>query len=273
VELANIDGFTPLMVACQCNLKKTAGALALRVRDLEVEDNTGRTALSWAARCASLEVVKMLTRHGAGVRTKNRLGRSVFHYACMNGRLTTAEYFLAEFSCFSVHDCDSETNQALHLAAFKGEIKAVEWLVSHGAEVDATGNKNQTPLMVASFYGKIHVARVLFQAGADVNNPSARYTSLGLASFNGQLLMAKQLLLWGADSFGVGTNLETAHQVAERRGHPRLVKLLGSWGSIQAVWVVLSAGHVRRVAKGSDLKRFPKELCRMVWEMLVRAGR
>jgi ankyrin repeat protein len=134
--------------------------------------------------------------------------------------------------------------------------------------VDGIGFEDKTPFMTASFHGKIGVPRVLFQAGANLNR-SGRFTSLGLAAYNGHRLMARQLLLWGADPLGVGTNLETAHQVAVRRGQPAVVRLLDNWGAFQAVWVVSSAGQVRRLSKGSALKFLPKELCRMVGSMLI----
>jgi hypothetical protein len=123
--------------------------------------------------------------------------------------------------------------------------------------------------MCASLSGEIDVARVLVQAGAEINNRASNLTPLGCAAFHGHTSMVKELLLWGAVPSLVGTFQKTACQAAMRGGHHETAQLLGAWGSIQAVWVVRSADQVRRVGKNSALERFPKDLVRMVWGMLV----
>jgi hypothetical protein len=122
--------------------------------------------------------------------------------------------------------------------------------------------------MNASWYGKIDVACILVKAGADIDK-TAQFTSLGYAAIGGHVLMARELLLWGADPTRMGSHQETAHAAAVRQGHDGVVRLLDSWGNIQAMWVVRSAEQLRRLSVQSALRLLPKELCREVGSMLV----
>jgi ankyrin repeat protein len=227
VELCDAEEITPLMIACARGCKETAKELVMRVSDIEVQDEFGLTAMAFAVRYSSVDMVKVMLRGGASVRTKDNFGLSLFHQAISCGNLPTSEYLLREFYFFSVHDRDSHGRQALHLVAKSGNTQSAEWLIDQGAEVDVRSYFDMTPLMDASFHGKIDVACVLVQAGANVNLP-ADFTSLRFASNNGHLLMARQLLLWGADPLGMGTGQETARQVALLRGHDGIVQLLDS---------------------------------------------
>jgi ankyrin repeat protein len=269
LKLANSNGRTPLMIACFRNLPFIAKEIASRLTDLEVSDGCRRTALALASQHTSLKTVKMLIGRGASALSKSALGRTVFHHALMGGQMDTAEYFLAlHDELFSVHDSDSEDNQPLHLVAMTGKASAAEWLIARGAEVDKPGKLEMTPLMVASGKGKIDAARVLVKAGADIGL-SARWNSLGYAVYHAHYLMARELLLWGADPYGVGTAQQTARQIAVLQGHGGVVKLLDAWVTIQSLWVVRSAGMANRISACSKLKCFPKDMCRMLGSMLV----
>jgi ankyrin repeat protein len=268
VELADLDGLTPLMLACERNYKSAAREIASRLPDLEAVDPRGRTALSFSVRFSSLDMVQMMVQLGASVHTKDVRGCSLFFQSVMSERFATADYFQTEFDgLFSVHDRDAEGAQALHLAAMAGNAIVVKWLIVRGAELEAKGNFDMTPLMTASASGNVGVARVLVQAGADIDRATG-LTSLGWAASDGQLPMIQELLLWGGDPRGIGTFRVTARQAALLRGHGGVVKLFDAWGSIPAVWVVLSAGQVRHISTRSKLQSFPKDLIRMVGSML-----
>jgi ankyrin repeat protein len=267
VALASTNGGTPLMFACFKNLPNAAKEIALRVPDLEVTDGLGLTAMLIAAKYSGLDIFRMLVRRGASVLAKTRNGKSVFQVASRRGHLAATEYLLAEFDIFSVHECDTEGNQPLHSAASMGESKMARWLIDRGAVVDAPAMDGTTAMMCASEKGNIDTARILVQAGAEIDIEDGDFwTPLVWAASEGQLLMARQLLLWGAT---VNPVPDLARSMAGINGHGGVVKLLDSWGNIKAVWVVRSAGHVRRLANRSALKRLPKELCRLVGPMII----
>jgi len=64
----------------------------------------------------------------------------------------------------SVNDTDLFGDSPLHLVSGWGDSEAVEALLAAGAEVDAVGDKGQTPLFQAT---SIEVVKLLVAAGAD----------------------------------------------------------------------------------------------------------
>jgi ankyrin repeat protein len=58
----------------------------------------------------------------------------------------------------------------LHLAVVLRNIKAVQYLIEKGAEVDIrTGMYNRTPLHIAIYRGENQIAEFLIASGADIN--------------------------------------------------------------------------------------------------------
>lgn len=55
---------------------------------------------------------------------------------------------------------------ALVDAAWNGEVKIVEFLLSRGANIDIVNNDGHTPLMAAAIGGEASVARLLLERGA-----------------------------------------------------------------------------------------------------------
>jgi len=63
--------------------------------------------------------------------------------------------------------CGSGRN--IHDAAFWGNIEAVKQHLAEGADVNAKGEKGETPLHGAAFTGRMEVIELLIENGADVN--------------------------------------------------------------------------------------------------------
>jgi hypothetical protein len=152
-----------------------------------------------------------------------------------------------------------------------------------------------TPLMKASLEGHIDVARILIQAGAEIDSGQVSmfrrmlfcwgsdfvraefaapgendWTPLMWAAFKGRTLVARELLLSGADPrlFDLeGYDVRSIAILGECGDD--VIRLLDAWGSIQALWVIRSAGQVRQRGAKSSLKRIPKDLCRMLGSLIV----
>jgi len=71
--------------------------------------------------------------------------------------------------------------QPIHAAAFKGNLEAVKLLVENGADVNAKGPGDSTPLLFAATMSHVKVkgadyeglVRFLIESGADVNAPNS----------------------------------------------------------------------------------------------------
>jgi ankyrin repeat protein len=58
----------------------------------------------------------------------------------------------------------------LHQAAYVGDMKIVEYLVSKGADIEAKNNRGCTPIHSCAAFGHDKVLRFLISKGADVNS-------------------------------------------------------------------------------------------------------
>ena len=80
---------------------------------------------------------------------------------------------------------DANGRNGLHLASSKGHLSVVEFLVSEGADVNATNNDKETALTEAAFCGHFEVCQYLVSNGADVTVVSEFGTALELAEEEG----------------------------------------------------------------------------------------
>ncbi|KAI0290861.1 ankyrin repeat-containing domain protein, partial [Russula brevipes] len=64
---------------------------------------------------------------------------------------------------------------ALHHAAYEGHTEVAQLLLRHGANVDARGEMNRTPLSLASFHGHRDIVQLLLDHGAEVDPESKHY--------------------------------------------------------------------------------------------------
>ena len=89
---------------------------------------------------------------------------------------------------------------ALSVAAFKGYLDVVRYLVEQGADMEKADRHDFTPLLTASCNGKIEVVQYLLEQGADRDKAdNTGSTSLHYAAQCGHLEIAKLLMVYGAD--------------------------------------------------------------------------
>ncbi len=136
--------------------------------DVNAAQGDGMTALHWAARTGTADVVRFLLEAGAQVTAETRLGSyTPLHMASEAGHGALVSLLLERGS-----DPNQPTASGgatpLHLAAGVGNVDGVAALVEHGATVDAReAARGQTPLMFAAAAGRTEVVRRLLASGAD----------------------------------------------------------------------------------------------------------
>lgn len=69
---------------------------------------------------------------------------------------------------------DEDGATPLHKAAYAGQTKVVQLLVSKGAEVDSQDNEDGTPLHNACFTGHLECAKLLLSSQANLNCADAK---------------------------------------------------------------------------------------------------
>jgi ankyrin repeat protein len=178
---------------------------------------------------------------------------------------------LMEQTDFEIDYQEPQTLTTPLLAAIEHDREdiAVE-LVWRGASVELSDRFGDRPLTLACSRNLVATADALVQAGAGINCADGyKCTPLARAAFNGHHLLTQQCLLRGADPLLVDMDGDTPRTSAGLRVHGKVVKLLDAWGSIQAIWAVLSAGQLQRIGTRCQLKRLPKDLIRMVGSILL----
>ncbi len=156
---------------------------------------------------------------------KDIYSADVLHDAARSGAVNALEWLLD--SCnVDVNIQDKLGRTALHQAASRGNIDAINTLLSRGAKINARSDSGWTALF---FVGGVHcdVVKVLVDAGADINIQDKNgLTALHKAVSNKDIDLVKELLSNGADVNTQDKNGETALHDAVRGWNLDIVKEL-----------------------------------------------
>ncbi len=126
----------------------------------------------------------------------------------------------------------------LHYAAESGNVEAIKFLVSKGADVNAVTTAYMTPLHYAAESGHVEAIKFLVSKGADVNALMNHITPLHFAARSGNVEAIKFLVIKGADVNAVTTAYMTPLHYAARSGNVEAIKFLVSKGAdVKAVAV------------------------------------
>ena len=230
---ANAYGVTPLSLACINRSAPVVERLLAAGADPSAATSMGETVLMTCARTGAADAVRALLAAGADNVDARELSRG---------------------------------QTALMWAAAQGHPGVVRLLVDHGADVHARSEARSllvslggrgadragnlplggfTPLLFAARQGSVESARLLLDAGADVNETAPDGASaLVVASFSGHGELAAYLLSRGAAPDAAGAGYAALH-TAVLRADADLVKTLLAYGADPDV----------RLTKGSRVPR------------------
>jgi ankyrin repeat protein len=206
--------------------------------DVNAQNEFGATPLMWAV--AEPEKVRLLVAAKADVNAKSKMGRSALYLAAANdGSSATVRYLLE-------HGAKVE-GEALVAAVRANDLASVKALVEKGAPIDGRDNLGRTPLMLAAGNGNLKAIEFLLAKGADVNAVSAEksetvkngaielgnLTALMLAVPAGGPEVTKALVDAGANVNAVDVRQMTPLMLAVATDHadPRTVRLLLQHGA------------------------------------------
>lgn len=173
----NERGLTALHIAAKWNdaLKdnavtgkyEIAKILIQKGADVNAVDNERKTPLHWAAEQQNLEFVKLLAVNGAHIHTKDKYGYTPLHFVVgtsWQGAVYVAKFLLENGAI--VDSTDNYGNTPLHMSIINPG--AIKLLLRKGADVNAADKNGQTPLHLAARDGRIDVAKILIEYGADI---------------------------------------------------------------------------------------------------------
>jgi uncharacterized protein len=220
VNAVDADGSTALDWAVESDNAELTRLLLTAGASAATQSRNGVTPLSLAAENRNLEIAKALLNAGADANESRPEGETVLMIAARTGNAELVKLLLAHGA--RVDQKGSAFGEtALMIAADANQGQAASVLIAHGAEVNGRSatlqypkdrfgleavvtilpHGNWTPLMYAARQGSGAAARVLCEAGADVNAVDPDGTSaLLLAIINGHFDTAAVLLEHDADS-------------------------------------------------------------------------
>ncbi len=177
--------------------------LATSVLALAMAVGCGSRLVADAAYAGDLGEVKSLVNARADLDQPQESGWTAVMWAAAKGRYDIAEYLLANGA--NPNKADAKGTTALHLASNQAtsQVEIVRLLLAHKAAVNAKDQDGNTPLLLAQ---NPAIIEALVGAGADVNAANKEgLTALFAASEGGQIPIVKLLLSKGAKA-----NVKTA---------------------------------------------------------------
>ena len=254
VDRRQPDGATALHWAAFRDDGRVAGLLLAAGADVGTANELGATPLWLAAENGSAAMIERLLAAGADANVALPEGETPVMTAARAGTAAGVRALVAAGA--DVNAAESTRGQtALMWAVAQGHDDVAAILVRHGAHVEARSkvrprmmhaegtNASQydqgvvwnrggfTPLLFAARHGRAAAARILLDAGADVESPAPTGASpLALAALSGQGAFAAYLLDRGADPNAIGGGYTALH-AAVLRGDGTLVRTLLAHGA------------------------------------------
>ena len=236
-------GDTALLKAAAAGQTTSADKLLHQGARINQADHQGNTALMLAVRANHKTTVGMLLKQRAAVNGTNRKGDTALDIAERNGysalakRLRLAGARRAEKPVANARNGGQRVQQAAQArgkgdvpliveAAWRGQRKAVQVLLSQGTDLETRDAEGFTPLARAAWNGHEAVVQDLIAGGANVDTGSQTgVTPLLLAAKYGHERVVHQLLIAGAKD-SADDNGVTALACAIQQGHSAIVRLL-----------------------------------------------
>ena len=196
LNMQDVHGRTPLQIAVQLgNVASMEQFLAARASPL-IKDNCGCNCLHVAVKFKRREVFKQLLQHPSISEMSNMTnnnGDLPIHLALREG---LSDFVTPLLKCTAHPATDKNDNNYFHLAAFAGDEKSIETLLTHPfaeSMLNATNSEGKTPLHCSAISGNIACISLLLDHGAVVNKCHIGRTPFMYACSKGKLQSAKVL--------------------------------------------------------------------------------
>ena len=232
------NGMTPLMIAAEDSLVNVVTFLIKQGANVDLQDNYGKTALHYALGSLnfSFEILCCLIEKGADVNTGSNDKLTPLMIAAEKGHINALTFLIKFGADVDLQDKNGKT--ALHYALSGSDVSCeiLSCLIEMGADVNAGGNINHTPLMIAAEKGHINAVTFLIRNGADVDLQDQNYGETALfcavRGFDASCEVLNCLTKNGADINASSKGTLTPLMIAAKMGCINAVTFLMERGTI-----------------------------------------
>ncbi|XP_031144766.1 B-cell lymphoma 3 protein homolog [Sander lucioperca] len=189
-------------------------------RSLDIYNNLRQTPLHLAVITQQANMVEALLRDGADPAALDRNGQTALHLCCEYDQRDCLSIVLSRSSssiCLEIRNYEGLS--PLHLAVLRGHKDLAKMLLDAGADINAMDIKSgQSPLVHAVESNNADMVHFLIESGCDVNSQSySGNTALHSACGRGQVDTVRLLLKSGADSSLKNYHNDTPVMVAKNK--------------------------------------------------------
>ena len=195
--------------------------------NVKISDYDRCTALHYATRNGSYELIKFFTDSGTDINLKTKNGLNCLHIAAKEGHLNLCNTFINKHK-FDVQIPDNNGWTALHYSAGHGSYELVKFFADVGSDINLKTNDGRTCLHIAANRGYLNLCKTFvnehkFNAKIPDNNG---WTALHYSAGNDSYELFKFFADMGSD-----VNLKTNDgrnclHIAAECGHLNLCKTL-----------------------------------------------
>ena len=250
---------TPLHLAAQCGELEVARVLIEHKADVDSQDREGKTPLYLLPlddsdrndNISILELEQLLLECCTDRNIQTTDGWTLLHAAADRGRLDVAMPLLY-FGSTNPNAGNEQGSTPLHLVS-QGKYNSKE----HGVDVNAREKHSWTPLHLAAFKGRVEIAQVLLDHGANVKlETEDGGTALHIVSrgeYDSEehgVGIARLLLEHGTDVHAQDKYLNTALHSAALCGNQEITRLLLSHGANPNVEREQGSTPLHQVSRG-----------------------
>ena len=224
-SIDKLNETTPLCLACFYGNIEFVKLFLQRGAKPNYLTHSKESPLHFAAENGNLEIIDLLIRAGAQASLMIPNYPTPVTYAVSQGNFDAVIALVNAGALVNNYLTGEYVKYApIYIAACKGYLNLVLYLVQSGAQIDVKDINDVTPLIAAVINGHTRIAEFLINSGADVNAQTKRGdTALILASLNNNVELVKLLLSKGANPTLRGKNWRTAYSVAT---NPFIIKML-----------------------------------------------
>ena len=160
------EGDTPLMLAALCGKLHAVKWFLEKGATVACENNVGWNTLHCAAQGGVTDIISLIHTHLPNIESKTGNGYTPLMVAAWRGELLAVKWFLEKGATVACKD--SRGWNTLHHAARGGDTDIISLIHTHLPNIDSKTGEGDTPLMLATLWGKLRAVKWFLEKGASV---------------------------------------------------------------------------------------------------------